>query len=335
VNHRRAARELDASRGKFVGVVARRPIFQEYERSVSPAGYVSFYQPCSLRPAHFHGQLELLIVTAGHFTCVVGNTTYTVRAPALVWHLPTVGHQTLEASPDCFFWVVLVEPFFAEQVLSTAGRASGDGGAPRRFGSAPRLSSGAGATRGPFASWILGLTNLVGARPVVEISDRTADAMNELGSRAVQVETTELLDHLLAQIVLLAVGESERQLAGLASPSLAELGIALILSAPELERDLVCRELDVSASYLARQFQRQTGTSFADFRSRARVVSFLAGAAQKATSLLEAALAAGFGSYSQAHRVFMSLTGYCPRCYIQSGGRSKVSEVTVRSLTAA
>jgi AraC-like DNA-binding protein len=312
--------------------MGRRPILQEYERSESPAGYVSFYRPCSVRPAHFHGQLELLVVTRGHFSCLVGSQTYVVQAPALVWHLPTVGHQTLEASSDCFFWVVMFEPFFAERILSSAVRV-GEG--PPRFSLAPRVERVADA-QSPFASWIFGLTNLVAGRPVVEIRGCTADAVSELGSRAIHAETPAQLTQLLGEILRLAVDESERQLSHIAfSPSLSELGIALLLAAPELERDVACRELAVSTSYLARLFQRQTGATFADFRNRARVVSFLAAATQRSTSLLQAALASGFGTYTQAHRVFSNLTGYCPTCYLQSGGRSKLSELTIDSLTTA
>jgi AraC-like DNA-binding protein len=81
----------------------------------------------------------------------------------------------------------------------------------------------------------------------------------------------------------------------------------------------------VSTSYLSRQFQRRLGTSFAEFRSRARVTSFLAASERGANSLLQAALAAGFGSYSQAHRVFSKVTGYCPQCYLKGVGRAVLS----------
>ena len=328
VNHRQGQAGC-ASYGTFP-VVSPGLIFQEYgrSRSVSPAGYVSFYQPSSLRPAHFHGQLELLVVTRRQLSCLVGSRKYVARAPALIWHLPTVGHQTIEASPDCFFWVVLFEPFFAELVLSPTNHA-GLGAGLARFGVPPRLAKRA---RGPFGSWILALTNLVGARPMLEISSRAADTINELGVRAVDGETSEQLTHALREILLIAVDESERRLSRLTSPSLSELGIALLLATPELKRDAMCRELNVSASYLARQFQRQAGATFAHFRSRARVVSFLAAVTHNGASLLQAALESGFGSYSQAHRVFSSLTGYCPSCYLESGGRTRLSEVTIESL---
>jgi AraC-like DNA-binding protein len=156
--------------------------------------------------------------------------------------------------------------------------------------------------------------------------------MEEFAAQGLQRRSNEQVTSALRELLVLAVAESERQLSRLCAPSLPELGIALLLAAPELERPAVCRELQVSTSYLARQFQLRVGTTFAEFRSRARVVSFVAAAERGATSLLQAALASGFGSYSQAHRVFSKVTGYCPRCYLQGSGRAELSEVTVSSL---
>jgi AraC-like DNA-binding protein len=307
-------------------------MFQEYERSVSPAGYVSFYAPSSTRPAHFHGQLEVLVVTRGQLSCSVGSIDYVVNAPALVWHLPTVSHQTIQASADCFFWVVLFEPFLVEEVLCSRERALGDGSVVDAATSALARVDGACS---PFAGWILRLTNLLGARPVVEITRGAASAMEEFAAQGLQRLTGEQVTRALRELLVLAVAQSERQLSRLCSPSLPELGIALLLAAPELERPAVCRELQVSTSYLSRQFQLRVGTTFAEFRSRARVASFLATAERGATSLLQAALASGFGSYSQAHRVFSKVTGYCPRCYLQGAGRAELSEVTVSSLASS
>jgi AraC-like DNA-binding protein len=313
--------------------MVRGPIFQEYERSVSQAGYVSFYAPSSTRPAHFHGQLEVLVLTRGQLSCSVGNVEYVVNAPALVWHLPTVSHQTIKASADCFFWVVLFEPFLVEEVLCARERALAEG-ALASAGAATNLLRRVDAAYSPFAGWILRLTNLLGARPVVEITQRAASAMEGFAAQGLQRLTGEQVTSALRELLVLAVAESERQLSRLCSPSLPELGIALLLAAPELERPAVCRELQVSASYLSRQFQLRVGTTFAEFRSRARVAAFLAAAERGATSLLQAALASGFGSYSQAHRVFSKITGYCPRCYLQGVGRAALSEVTVSSLAS-
>lgn len=313
-----------------MAVMARGPIFQEYERSVSPAGYVSFYAPSSTRPAHFHGQLEVLVVTRGQLSCSVGSVEYVVNAPALVWHLPTVSHQTIKASGDCFFWVVLFEPFLVEEVLCSRERVPDEGSLG--VGTSPlRRVDGASS---PFAGWILQLTNLIGARPVVEITQNAAFAMEEFAAQGLQRLTGAQVTGALRELLAVAVAESERQLSRLCAPSLPELGIALLLAAPELERPAVCRELQVSTSYLSREFQRRVGTTFADFRSRARVASFLAAAERGGTSLLQAALASGFGSYSQAHRVFSKVTGYCPRCYLQGMGRAVLSEVTVSSLAS-
>jgi AraC-like DNA-binding protein len=61
------------------------------------------------------------------------------------------------------------------------------------------------------------------------------------------------------------------------------------------------------------------GASFVEHRARARVAHFLALVQDGRRNLLEAALDAGFGSYSQFHRVFTRVAGVRPRDYFTSG----------------
>ncbi|MGH7992300.1 MAG: helix-turn-helix domain-containing protein, partial [Limisphaerales bacterium] len=60
----------------------------------------------------------------------------------------------------------------------------------------------------------------------------------------------------------------------------------------------------------------QTGVALADFRNRQRIERFLQlyGTGQRLT-MLNAALAAGFGSYPQFHRVFKRVLGCSPGHY--------------------
>jgi len=57
-------------------------------------------------------------------------------------------------------------------------------------------------------------------------------------------------------------------------------------------------------------------------RNRLRLERFFAEVDQGGNNLLEAALAAGFGSYSQFHRVFRELIGTTPRDHLLGPGRS-------------
>jgi len=82
----------------------------------------------------------------------------------------------------------------------------------------------------------------------------------------------------------------------------------------------IAKRLGVSLSRLARVFKSDMGISLVDYRNQLRLDRFLALIDSGRTNLLEVALAAGFGSYSQFHRVFRALRGVSPRVYF-SGPR--------------
>jgi transcriptional regulator GlxA family with amidase domain len=78
----------------------------------------------------------------------------------------------------------------------------------------------------------------------------------------------------------------------------------------------IARAAGLSAARLSRLFKQQTGVSLVDFRNRQRLDTALGlyGRGQRVT-LLEAALAAGFGSYVQFYRVFRRLLRRTPARY--------------------
>ena len=67
---------------------------------------------------------------------------------------------------------------------------------------------------------------------------------------------------------------------------------------------------------MGRLFKQQTGLSISEFRNRLRIQQFmkLYGSGQRRT-VLASALEAGFGSYTQFHRVFTEIAGRSPRAY--------------------
>lgn len=87
-----------------------------------------------------------------------------------------------------------------------------------------------------------------------------------------------------------------------------------------LGRDELARRLGINRGDLSRRFQRDHAASIAEFKNRLKVVAFLRETAERPGNLMQAALAAGFGSYSQCHRVFHQLFGVAPRDYIARGG---------------
>jgi AraC-like DNA-binding protein len=77
-------------------------------------------------------------------------------------------------------------------------------------------------------------------------------------------------------------------------------------------------KLHLSAGRIARQFKAEMGMSLVEYRNRLRLERFLSLLDQKGENLLEAALAAGFGSYTQFHRVFSAERGMTPGKFLRS-----------------
>jgi AraC-like DNA-binding protein len=76
----------------------------------------------------------------------------------------------------------------------------------------------------------------------------------------------------------------------------------------------------LSPGRLSRVFRAQTGVSVTDFRNRQRIARFLRLYAGARTTLTDAALRAGFGSYPQVHRVYSALHGETPRELLRRRG---------------
>jgi AraC-like DNA-binding protein len=108
------------------------------------------------------------------------------------------------------------------------------------------------------------------------------------------------------------------------SPSVRHPAVAaavrMLTNDPSLRGGDIARKFGVSLSRFARVFKTDMGVSLVDFRNQLRLDRFSALVDSGGNNLLEAALAAGFGSYSQFHRVFRALRGQSPRKYL-SGGR--------------
>jgi AraC-like DNA-binding protein len=92
---------------------------------------------------------------------------------------------------------------------------------------------------------------------------------------------------------------------------------AMLVETPGLSAREIADRLEVSDGRLARAFREDTGMSFVEYRNRLRLDRFNALLGEKRRTLLDAALAAGFGSYAQFHRVFRSLRRATPREYLR------------------
>jgi AraC-like DNA-binding protein len=83
----------------------------------------------------------------------------------------------------------------------------------------------------------------------------------------------------------------------------------------------LARRFRVHPSELGRHFQRDLGLPFVEFRTRLRLMQFIA-RVDGGASLTRAAGLASFGSYTQCHRTFQRYLGCSPRDYFAGLRRS-------------
>jgi AraC-like DNA-binding protein len=93
--------------------------------------------------------------------------------------------------------------------------------------------------------------------------------------------------------------------------------VGLLAKDPAMGGKEIASVLDIGLSRLSRVFKAEMGMSLVEYRNRLRLDRFSVLLDRGRTNLLEAALAAGFGSYAQFHRVFRALRHVTPREYLR------------------
>lgn len=244
---------------------------------------------------HRHVELELNLVTHGRGVYLLGHRRYTIARGDLLWLFPAQEHVLIEQSSEFAMWVAV---FRRRAVRRNAVDAA--------------------------------------ARPLLQRSC-DADTCRRLhGHDLLRIE--DLLQELSAatdQAALLNAGLGYGLLQAWAAFRRAQevpvdaLHPAVERAARVIRDEEDCGSLEqlahrvgLSAARLSRLFKSQTGSTLVDFRNRQRLERFRQiHAADENSTLLEAALAAGFGSYPQFHRVFRRQMGRSPREHLDKGQR--------------
>src|SRR5690606_34384439 len=100
--------------------------------------------------------------------------------------------------------------------------------------------------------------------------------------------------------------------------SVTRRALASLYESPELARSDIARRVHAYPTEVSRCFHGDMGVTLSAFRSRLRLVRFIEAVDAGAENLLTAALSAGFGSYSQCHRVFQQTLGCTPRLFFET-----------------
>ena len=256
-------------------------LYQPFPIPGTARGHVWHHVPATRRPRHFHAEPELNLIAAGHAAFGYGEATISVSAGDLLWWPPGQDHVLLDATPDLDLYVIGVTPAFSEHVLSD--RVSGAAG-----GGAARLQLDHGT-----------LTSL-----------RSACAVQMAGVDASAVERH--------------VGDLWREAHALRARipdhhPLTARALSSLLGRPDLKRGELARLIRGNESEVSRYFHRDLGLTLVAYRTRLRLIRFIQLVEGGGRNFLAAAIDAGFGSYSQCHRVFQHAFGCNPRVFFGTG----------------
>ncbi len=246
------------------------------------------HHPAYRRPCHIHDEPELNIVTRGTATFTLGADEHRVGVGAVLWFPPGLDHYLARADDDFDLFVV----GYAPDLLAACAREHGTLPTFAR----PRMQLPAATLE----LW----AELLGQAP------------NSADDHAVESRLLDLLRSLAAPAPNAAIGPSRE---------LGYRAVSVLIETPEATRDQLARRLASNRGDVSRRFRQQQGLSLCDYRNRLRILRFLSRIEGGHENLTRAALAAGFGSYAQCHRVFRTLLGASPRDYLQREHREALA----------
>jgi AraC-like DNA-binding protein len=218
-------------------------------------------------------------VTAGHAQFAFGDKTVAVAAGDLLWWTPGQDHELCKASENFDLYVVGVSPEFSERVLGQRAAAIQGG---------PRLSR-------------LSIAQVTAMVSLCQLDDCAADI--------------QAREHRVGEFWRIAhdhrLGASKMHL-------ITQRSLKIVQACPDLYRVQVAEQARVCPSEVSRYFHRDLGITLVAYKTRLRLMRFIQLVDAGSSSLLAAANKAGFGSYSQCHRVFQQTFGCSPRTYFST-----------------
>jgi AraC-like DNA-binding protein/quercetin dioxygenase-like cupin family protein len=229
---------------------------------------------------HTHAELELNLVAGGTARYLVGDRRYDLGPGTVVWLFPGQDHLLVDQSAGYAMWVALFGPGLVAAAEPPPVLAQHD-------------------PAGHFCRTL----------PAAE-ADGLAALLADIAT-APAARANAGLAYLL-HTAWASFTSAGTTVAGAAVHPAVEHA-ARVLRDESLPLPALAARVGLSPSRLSRVFRAQTGVSVTEFRNRQRIARFRQIHAGGRTTLMDAALRAGFGSYPQFHRVHTALTGEPPR----------------------
>jgi len=226
------------------------------------------------RPRHFHAEPEINLLIRGSATFGVGAQTTTVSEGELLAFPPGQDHVLISGSPDLFLYAIGLNAAYAADVLS------GEQGT------------------------IVPLHVRLGAADLAVVTRQASDIVDRAGVDQLGAELWSRVHWLSAR--------SAPQTRP-APHVLTRRALRSLAGAPELGLEGLAQTLRAHPTDISRYFHRDVGVTLVRYRTRLRLLHVIELVDSGRYDLMEAASAAGFGSYSQCHRSFQSELGCAPR----------------------
>jgi len=240
------------------------------------------------RPRHFHIEPELNLIASGRATFGIGETIVEVAQGDLLRFPPAQDHALLDASPDLYLFAIGMDPSLSRDVL----RADADQVMlPLRL----RLADD------DFRALVNSASAIVDRGGVDQPCAELWEHAYWLGRRSQAHAATAM--HVLTRRALSAVSRN-----------------------PDLGLEMLSERMRNASSEISRYFHRDVGMTFVHYRTRLRLLRLIRLMDVGGLTLASAADAAGFGSYSQCHRIFQTELGCSPRSFFHSGRRQQMQQ---------
>ncbi len=257
-------------------------------------GTVWHYRPSARRHAsHRHEELEVNLVVAGEAAYLVDGRRHLLQRGSMLWLFPAQDHLLLREGREFEMWIGVFRPRLAQRCAQNAGQ--------------PELAQQSPA--GTFNR---------------QVDRRACDRLVALCRDVVAARGRDdaALCNVILNHLLLAAWTAFQDAA--APPPLPRVHPAIAEAARRLQDqpqrgqtlEQLAAAVGLSPSRLSHLFSEQTGLSITAYRNRQRIERFLELTdADPRRDMLSTALAAGFGSYAQFHRVFKQVMGTGPRAW--------------------
>ena len=191
------------------------------------------------------------------------------------------------------------------------------------FEDCPLLEYGPGAVRAVGRGWVA-KTPIRSARTAIAMFTNDAGTTGGAPDEVIQVHAAILCSLLGEMLTPLPRRLFPPATPGLPAPERLVASVVELLDAdPALAGKQLAAALNTNLSHLCGVFRILMGMSLVDYRNRLRLQRVEALLDRGGATLMAAVREAGFGSYSQFHRVFRAHVGAGPREYLRGPGRRR------------